>query len=88
MLLHYACAAFDGWPEFADLAGKIYDKNYEKNGAPRTIRGNGSPYTSRSRSIRSCRGLRDFEADDELYICLIGDRPVEVLATAHSKLDG
>ena len=34
------------------------------------------------------RGLRDFEADDELYICLIGDRPVEVLATAHSKLTG
>ena len=33
-------------------------------------------------------GMRDFQADDELYTCLVGDRPVEILATAHSKLTG
>ena len=43
VLLHYACAAFEDWPEFGELAGKVYDKNYEKNGARRTIRGGGSP---------------------------------------------
>ena len=32
--------------------------------------------------------MRDFRADDELYICLMGDRPVDLLATAHSKLSG
>ena len=30
--------------------------------------------------------MRDFQADDELYICLIGERPVKVLATARSKV--
>ena len=30
--------------------------------------------------------MRDFQADDELYTCLVGDRPVEILATAHSKI--
>ena len=30
VLLHYACGAFDGWPEFIDLAGKVYDKRMTK----------------------------------------------------------
>ena len=30
--------------------------------------------------------MPDFQADDELYICLTGERPVEILATAHSKI--
>jgi type 1 glutamine amidotransferase len=88
VLLHYACGAFDGWPEFADLAGKIYDKNYEKNGhAPHDPRQRFTVHIAQPEHP-IVRGLRDFEADDELYICLIGDRPVEVLATAHSKLTG
>jgi type 1 glutamine amidotransferase len=32
--------------------------------------------------------MQAFETDDELYTCLAGDRPVEVLATARSKVDG
>jgi type 1 glutamine amidotransferase len=30
--------------------------------------------------------MKDFQADDELYVCLTGQRSVEVLATAHSKI--
>jgi type 1 glutamine amidotransferase len=32
--------------------------------------------------------MSDFQADDELYVCLTGTTPVEVLATAHSKITG
>jgi type 1 glutamine amidotransferase len=34
------------------------------------------------------QGLAAFEADDELYTCLAGDRPITVLATAKSKATG
>ena len=33
-------------------------------------------------------GLKDFDTDDELYTCLMGDAPIHVLATAKSKVDG
>ena len=32
-------------------------------------------------------GLSDFDTDDELYTCLTGDVPIQVLATATSKVD-
>jgi type 1 glutamine amidotransferase len=34
------------------------------------------------------RGLAAFETDDELYTCLAGNRPVRVIASAKSKVDG
>ncbi len=34
------------------------------------------------------QGLKSFEIEDELYTCLTGDRPVDMLATARSKVDG
>ncbi|NOX57208.1 MAG: ThuA domain-containing protein, partial [Planctomycetes bacterium] len=34
------------------------------------------------------QGLKDFETTDELYICLEGDRPVDLLATARSVKTG
>jgi type 1 glutamine amidotransferase len=30
--------------------------------------------------------MEDFQADDELYFCLVGDHPIEILATARSKV--
>ena len=32
-------------------------------------------------------GLTDFDTDDELYTCLDGTLPIQVLATAKSKVD-
>ena len=32
--------------------------------------------------------MADFDTQDELYTCLIGDQPIEVVAQAKSKADG
>ena len=83
-LLHFACGAFPGWPEFQDLAGRVWDEAMTGYHDPRgsftiKIANADHPIT---------RGMKDFQADDELYFCLKGDRQVEVLATAHSKVTG
>jgi uncharacterized protein len=82
VLLHLACGAFEQWPEFADLAGRVWDRKTTHD--PRGL------FTVQITQPQHpiMRGLHDFQADDELYICLTGDRPVEILATAHSKLTG
>jgi len=85
VLLHYACGAFEDWPEFIDLAGKIYDQT--KARAPHDPRRRFTVHVVQP-AHPIARGLADFEADDELYVCLMGDRPVDVLATARSKLTG
>ncbi len=82
MLVHFACGAFQGWSEFEHLAGRVYDPN--KRGH--------DPYgrftvkiVDRKHPVTS--GLSDFETVDELYTCLAGDNPVEVIASAVSKVD-
>jgi type 1 glutamine amidotransferase len=80
VLLHFACGAFEDWPEFAALAGRVWDRKTGHD--PR------GPFTVKIVDAKHpiTRGLKDFEADDELYTCLIGERPIEVLATARSKV--
>jgi len=82
-LAHFACGAFQDWPEFRNLAGRSYDPKLP----PHDPRG---PYLVSITSVPHpiTQGLQAFEADDELYTCLAGDRPIEVLATAHSKVTG
>jgi uncharacterized protein len=80
VLLHFSCGAWKDWPEFANLAGRIYDQvnTHDPYGKFRVdIVNHEHPVT---------RGLESFETVDELYICLTGQRPVTVLATAHSKV--
>ncbi len=82
VLTHFACGAFEDWPEFADLVGRVWDPR--KGHDPRRafavrIVGAAHPIT---------RDMKDFEADDELYWCLKGDRPVDVLAVARSTVTG
>ena len=83
VLEHYACGAFQDWPEFRNLAGRAYDpklRGHDPFGAFRVeIAKVDHPVT---------KGLKPFDTPDELYTCLAGDRPVEVLATARSKVDG
>jgi uncharacterized protein len=84
MLLHFACGAWHGeWPEFGDLAGRVW--------AGPGVRQH-DPYgrflvepTPVDHPIS--RGLKPFETQDELYTCLTGDHPIEVLAQAKSKVD-
>ncbi|MCU0961181.1 MAG: ThuA domain-containing protein [Pirellulaceae bacterium] len=80
VLLHFACGAWPNWPEFANLAGRIWDKvnSHDPRGPFRVdVVDQNHPVT---------RGLASFETDDELYIGLTGQRPITVLATAHSKV--
>jgi type 1 glutamine amidotransferase len=83
VLVHFACGAWQDWPEFKNLAGRVWDpklRAHDPRGPFRVdILSTGHPITE---------GLESFETNDELYTCLAGDRPVDVLATARSKVDG
>lgn len=83
MSVHFACGAWSGeWPEFANLIGRVWDPK---------LRGHDSrgKFTVQivDRDHAITRGLNDFETDDELYTCLMGDAPVHLLAQAKSKVD-
>lgn len=83
MLVHFACGAFQEWPEFRELAGRVYDPKLRPHDPFGTFRveiaNAGHPVT---------KGMPAFDTTDELYTCLTGDRPVDMLATAKSKVDG
>jgi type 1 glutamine amidotransferase len=81
VIIHFACGAFQGWPEYAALAGRVYDRtNTHDARGPFTVNlvNTNHPLT---------RGMQPaFDTDDELYTCLMGDKPIELLATARSKI--
>ena len=82
VVLHFACGAFEDWPEYRQLVGKVWDRKNTHDPFRRfTVRivNHDHPIT---------RGLKDFETSDELYICLEGERPVDLLATARSIRTG
>jgi len=82
VLVHFACGAFQDWPEFVKLAGRVWDPN---------LRGH-DPYGKFTVKITdskhpAMKGITDFEIVDELYTCLTGEMPIKVLANARSKVD-
>jgi type 1 glutamine amidotransferase len=85
VLLHFACGAWhDEWPEFVNLAGRVWaglkGAQHDPFGPFRVeIVEPDDPLV---------RGMADFETQDELYTCLVGDVPIKVLAQAKSKVDG
>lgn len=81
VIIHFACGAFQGWHEYANLAGRIYDRtNTHDPRGPFTV-----SFVNTNHPIT--RGMAaSFATDDELYICLTGEKPVELLATARSKI--
>ncbi len=83
MLTHFACGAWQDWPEFMRLAGRVYDpklRGHDPHGSFRVdIADPDHPIT---------KGLAPFETTDELYTCLTGDTPIHIVATARSKVDG
>lgn len=86
-LVHFACGAWHGeWGGYGDVAGRVWfgsgpGKVQHDPYGPFTVRivGGGHPVVE---------GMEDFETTDELYTCLEGDRPIEVLAEATSKVTG
>ena len=82
VLVHFACGAFQGWPEFVKVAGRIWNPKFRAHD-PRgpfrvEIADPAHPITA---------AMAAFDADDELYTCLDGDTPIHVIATARSKVD-
>jgi uncharacterized protein len=84
VVIHASCTAFADWPEFAGLAGRVFNGDLVHPHDPR------GPFTVKIADTKHpiTQGMKDFEADDELYTCLAGDRPIQVLATARSKRTG
>jgi len=82
VLVHFACGAFQEWPEFVKLAGRVWDpklRGHDPNGK----------FTVKIVDDKhpAMKGITDFETIDELYTCLTGQTPITVLATARSKVD-
>jgi len=78
--LHFACGAFEDWPEYVNLVGRVWDrsKTHDSLGPFRVhVVKKDHPIT---------RGLEDFDITDELYFCLKGAPGIEVLLTARSKI--
>jgi type 1 glutamine amidotransferase len=82
-VVHFGCGAFQDWPEFRNLAGRVWDPKARAHDPRGPFR---VDMTDVSHPIT--KGLKSFEIEDELYTCLTGDRPVDMLATARSKVDG
>jgi HEAT repeat protein/type 1 glutamine amidotransferase len=88
VLVHFSCGAFYDWTtktvskDFLPLAGRVWDsklRGHDPRGPFRVqVTDHAHPITA---------GLADFETTDELYTCLSGDVPIQVLATATSKVD-
>lgn len=82
VLVHFACGTWLDWAQFRELAGRVWNpklRGHDKRGPFRVdVVEPNHPIT---------RGLASFETDDELYTCLDGDTPIQVLAKATSNVD-
>ena len=82
MLTHFACGAWQDWPQFRNIVGRVYDPKLRPH----------DPYGKFNVDIADpqhpiTKGLQPFETTDELYTCLTGDTPIHVIASARSKVD-
>lgn len=83
VVLHFACGAWQDWDEYVQLAGRIWDPKLR----PHDPRGKFKvEIVNPNHPITM--GMQSFETDDELYTCLSGEPPIELLAIARSKVDG
>lgn len=83
VVLHFASGAWDESPDFVKLAGRIWKNNVSGHDAK------GAFHVDVLKTEHPIvKGLESFDTDDELYYSLEGDQPIEVLATAKSKITG
>jgi type 1 glutamine amidotransferase/HEAT repeat protein len=83
VLVHFACGAWQDWPEFVKVAGRVWDPKLRAHD-PR------GPFTVNVVDADhpiTCGLPASFETTDELYTCLAGETPVHLLAKATSKVD-
>lgn len=82
MLVHFACGAWQDWPEFKKIAGRVWDPKLRGHDPHGTFR---VDLADAQHPI--VQGMQPFETVDELYTCLTGDAPIHVVAAARSKVD-
>lgn len=83
VLTHFACGAFQEWPDFVKTAGRVWNP---------TLRAH-DPHGEFTVRVRDAghpvvQGIKGFQTTDELYTCLDGTTPIQVLCDAISKVDG
>ena len=82
VMVHFACGAFQKWPEFVKIAGRVWNpklRGHDPRGTF-TVNFTDIPHPT-------TQGMKPFETTDELYTCLDGTTPIQILATATSKVD-
>ncbi|MDP6543586.1 MAG: ThuA domain-containing protein [Phycisphaerae bacterium] len=82
VMVHFACGAWQDWPGFVKIAGRVYNpkfRGHDRRG-PFTVEIVGKDH-------EITRGMKDFETYDELYTCLDGKTPIDILAHSKSKVD-
>ena len=82
VMVHFACGAFLEWPEFVNLAGRVWNPQLRAHDPLGPFK-----VTITQPEHPIMQGLQPFETEDELYTCLDGKVPIEVLAKATSKVD-
>ena len=82
MLTHFGCGAFQPWPGFVKIAGRVWNPAMRAHDpfGEFTVR-----VADKDHPVTA--GLADFQASDELYTCLDGDTPIRVLCNAVSVVD-
>lgn len=82
MVSHFGCGAFQEWPQFVEVAGRVWNPAMRAH----------DPYGSfEVRAVDPhhpvTQGLPSFITTDEMYTCLDGPTPIHVLYEATSVVD-
>jgi uncharacterized protein len=82
VLAHFGCGAFQEWPGFVEIAGRVWNpqlRGHDPHG----------PFEVRIADPDHpvAKDMRPFTITDELYTCLDGEPPIHVVFEAASKVD-
>lgn len=82
VISHFGCGAFEEWEGFVKIAGRVWNpelRGHDPHGV----------FTVRIADATHpvTLGMDDFETLDELYTCLDGDTPIQILCDAVSVVD-
>ncbi|HSA01347.1 MAG TPA: ThuA domain-containing protein [Candidatus Paceibacterota bacterium] len=86
VVVHFGCGAWHGeWSEYGQVIGRAW----YGSGPGKTQHDPYGPFRIEivKREHPIMRGMTDFDTTDELYTCLVGEHPIEILAHAQSKVD-
>jgi type 1 glutamine amidotransferase len=88
VVVHFGCGAFEEFREEYDkIIGRVWFGPHSPPG--RSQHDPRGPFFVRIEPEHPIsEGLSDFTTDDELYTCLMGEAPIDVVASAVSRTDG